>query len=121
MSGSRTEALHDAAEGIDERPLAEFAALLAEGQIAAARSLLGALASIVNGASAIARTIRKGGTLHCVAVGSSGLMAAVDALEPAGTFSIPAGQFRIPMAGACQPAWRCPERRKTMSQAAGRQ
>ena len=99
MSGSRTEALHDAAEGIDERPLTEVAALLAEGQIAAARSLLGSLYSTVNGAGAMARTIRKGGMLHYVAAGSSGLMAAVDALEPGGTFSIPADQLRIHMAG----------------------
>lgn len=99
MSGSRTEALHNAAEGLDERPLTEIAALLAEGQIAAAKSLLGALDSIVNGASAMARTIRNGGMLHYVAAGSSGLMAAVDALELGGTFSIPAGQLRIHIAG----------------------
>lgn len=99
MTGSRTEALHDSAEGLDERPLSEVAALLAEGQIAAATSLLGALDSIVSGAGAMARTIRAGGVLHYAAAGSSGLMAAADALELGGTFSIPADQIRIHMAG----------------------
>lgn len=99
MTGSRTEALHDSAEGLDERPLAEVAALLAEGQVASATALLGALDSIAGGAGAMARTIRAGGVLHYAAAGSSGLMAAADALELGGTFSIPAGQIRIHMAG----------------------
>jgi N-acetylmuramic acid 6-phosphate etherase len=47
----------------------------------------------------MARTIRDGGTLHYVAAGSSGLMAAADAQELGGTFSIPPGQLRIHMAG----------------------
>ena len=99
MTGSRTEALHDSAEGLDERPLAEVAVLLADGQIAAATSLLDALDSIVSGAGAMARTIRAGGVLHYAAAGSSGLMAAADALELGGTFSIPSDQIRIHMAG----------------------
>ena len=47
----------------------------------------------------MARAIRAGGTLHYAAAGSSGLMAAADALELGGTFSIPAAQLRIHMAG----------------------
>ncbi|MDE0523344.1 MAG: N-acetylmuramic acid 6-phosphate etherase [Boseongicola sp.] len=99
MTVSLTEALHDSAEGLDERPLAEVAALLAEGQVASATALLGALDSIVGGAGAMARTIRADGVLHYAAAGSSGLMAAADAVELGGTFSIPAGQIRIHMAG----------------------
>ncbi|SMX48063.1 N-acetylmuramic acid 6-phosphate etherase [Maliponia aquimaris] len=99
MTGRRTEALHDAARGLDQRPLAEVAALLAEGQIAAAAVLRDALTPIASGALAMARTIRQGGVLHYAAAGSSGLMAAADAQELGGTFSIPSAQIRIHMAG----------------------
>lgn len=47
----------------------------------------------------MARTISDGGALHYVAAGSSGLMAASDAQELGGTFSIPPTQIRIHMAG----------------------
>ncbi len=47
----------------------------------------------------MAKTIRSGGVIHYVAAGSSGLMAAADAQELGGTFSIPASQLRIHMAG----------------------
>ncbi len=99
MAGTRTEALHDKARGLDQRPLAEAAALLAEAQIAAARTLRDAAGDIAQGATALARTIRAGGAIHYVAAGSSGLMAAADALELGGTFSIPPAQICIHMAG----------------------
>lgn len=99
MPSSGTEALHDQAKGLDARPLAEIAALLAEGQIAAAQSVRAAIAAIAGGATALAATIRGGGVLHYVAAGSSGLMAAADAQELGGTFSIPVAQLRIHMAG----------------------
>ena len=94
-----TEALHDQAKGLDERPLAEVASVLAEGQIAAACAVRGALQNIASAASAMAHCLRSGGTLHYAAAGSSGLMAAADAQELGGTFSIPADQLRIHMAG----------------------
>ena len=97
MTGPRTEALHDRALGLDARPLIEAALLLAEGQIAAAACVKDA--AIVAAASVMADTIRCGGRLHYAAAGSSGLMAAADAQELGGTFSIPAAQVRIHMAG----------------------
>jgi len=99
MAVARTEALHDQARGLDALPLTEVAGLLAEGQIAAASTVRDALSAIVGAATAMAATIRKGGILHYVAAGSSGLMAAADAQELGGTFSIPAAQLRIHMAG----------------------
>lgn len=99
MSAHRTEALHDQAQGLDARPLAEIAAILADAQIAAAKSVRGALDGLADAARAMAATIRTGGTLHYVAAGSSGLMAAADAQELGGTFSIPSAQLRIHMAG----------------------
>ena len=47
----------------------------------------------------MADTIRGGGRLHYIAAGSSGLMAAADAQELGGTFSIPPDQLCIHMAG----------------------
>ena len=99
MTATGTEALHDEATGLDARPLPEAARILAEGQIAAAMTLRDASDCIAAAAPALADTLRAGGTLHYIAAGSSGLMAAADAQELGGTFSIPAGQLRIHMAG----------------------
>ncbi|CUH45718.1 N-acetylmuramic acid 6-phosphate etherase [Ruegeria atlantica] len=94
-----TEQLHPDANKLDPQdPVASARALL-EGQIAAAASARGALDAIARGGNAMAQTIRAGGVLHYVAAGSSGLMAAADAQELGGTFSIPANQLRIHMAG----------------------
>ena len=95
----QTEALHDQARGIDDRPLAEAAEILAQGQIAAAGSVRAVVCKIADGARALAHALRAGGTVHYVAAGSSGLMAAADAQELGGTFSIPPDQLRIHMAG----------------------
>lgn len=84
---------------MDARPLVEVAALLAESQASAAKAAIGALDQICAGARAMANTIRSGGILRYLAAGSSGLMAASDALELGGTFSIPTHQIRIHMAG----------------------
>lgn len=94
-----TEALHREAKGLDDRPLAEAALLLAEGQIEAATVLRGAARSIADAAESLAKTITEGGTIHYAAAGSSGLMAAADAQELGGTFSIPSSQLRLHMAG----------------------
>ncbi|MXQ07449.1 N-acetylmuramic acid 6-phosphate etherase [Alphaproteobacteria bacterium GH1-50] len=99
MTDRRTEALHSEAIGLDARPLAEIATLLAEGQVSAARAALDAAEQIAAAARSMAETIRGRGVLHYVAAGSSGLMAAADAQELGGTFSIPAEQLRIHMAG----------------------
>lgn len=99
MTTSGTEALHVSAKGLDERPAADVAAILAESQIAAAASVRDAAPAIARAAEAMAATIRRGGVLHYAAAGSSGLMAAADAQELGGTFSIPPAQIRIHMAG----------------------
>jgi len=94
-----TEAMHDQALGLDTRQPQEAAALLADGQIVAAEAVRSAVAELCEGANGMASTIRAGGVLHYIAAGSSGLMAAADALELGGTFSIPANQIRVHMAG----------------------
>jgi N-acetylmuramic acid 6-phosphate etherase len=77
----------------------EAAALLAEGQIVAANCVQSSIEGICAGASAMAASIRSGACIHYVAAGSSGLMAAADAQELGGTFSIPSRQLYIHMAG----------------------
>lgn len=99
MVKPQTEALHDMAKGLDTRPLTDVARVLAQGQIAAAEVVIEATSAIAEGAAAMANSIRLGGVLHYVAAGSSGLMAAADAQELGGTFSIPSAQLRIHMAG----------------------
>lgn len=99
MNTIGTEAFHDQAMGLDKRSLPQAALLLAEGQIAAAAAVRDVAPDIAKAAATLARTIRDGGIIHYVAAGSSGLMAAADALELGGTFSIPASQLRIHMAG----------------------
>ncbi|RBW59120.1 N-acetylmuramic acid 6-phosphate etherase [Ruegeria sp. A3M17] len=94
-----TEQLHPDANKLDPQDPVASARALVEGQIAAATSARGALDAIARGGNAMAQTIRAGGVLHYVAAGSSGLMAAADAQELGGTFSIPANQLRIHMAG----------------------
>ncbi len=99
MTKPVTEQLHQDAIGLDARPLTEVAELLARSQADAAAAPLSSLPTICAGAKAMAQTIRQGGVLRYLAAGSSGLMAASDALELGGTFSIPAHQIRIHMAG----------------------
>ncbi len=99
MNTPVTEQLHQDAHGLDTRPLIEVAELLATSQASAAKAPLEALAPLCDGAEAMANSIRSGGKLRYLAAGSSGLMAASDALELGGTFSIPASQITIHMAG----------------------
>lgn len=94
-----TEQLLESAVGLDLRPAHEVAALLAQGQIAAVTSVLEAIEGISAGAVAMANSIRCGACIHYIAAGSSGLMAAADALELGGTYSIPGRQLHIHMAG----------------------
>ncbi|KPA20709.1 N-acetylmuramic acid 6-phosphate etherase [Shimia sp. SK013] len=94
-----TEQCHQDAAGLDIRAPSEAALLMSEVQIQAAASTKSALNEIGAGGDLMAATIASGATLHYVAAGSSGLMAAADALELGGTFSIPAHQIRIHMAG----------------------
>ncbi|WP_424830880.1 N-acetylmuramic acid 6-phosphate etherase [Ruegeria sp.] len=99
MKTPTTEQLHKDAIGLDARPFGDIAALLARAQAEAAQAPMSAIDPICSGARAMAETIRLGGALRYLAAGSSGLMAASDALELGGTFSIPSRQIRIHMAG----------------------
>ncbi|WP_170783922.1 N-acetylmuramic acid 6-phosphate etherase [Ruegeria lacuscaerulensis] len=99
MTLPSTEQLHTDAARLDPSDLAGSARALAAGQIAAAQAIEGAVDSIAQAALAMAETLRTDGVLHYVAAGSSGLMAAADAQELGGTFSISPARLRIHMAG----------------------
>ncbi|WP_204115317.1 N-acetylmuramic acid 6-phosphate etherase [Shimia biformata] len=99
MTTRATEQLHQDAKGLDRRAPDEVARLLARGQVAAAGSAVTAAPAIAAASVAMADTIRLGGVLHYAAAGSSGLMAAADAQELGGTFSISPAHLRIHMAG----------------------
>lgn len=99
MSNKTTEHLHECAIGLDQRPAHEIGAILIESQVNAAVAVRGAIKEICEGASAMARAILGGKRIYYTAAGSSGLMAAADAQELGGTFSISEDQLRILMAG----------------------
>jgi len=99
VDAKTTEQLHSQAQALDARPVGEAARLMVEAQVAAASVVSSALQTISEASEAMAQTIRNGGALHYAAAGSSGLMAAADALELGGTFSIPSHQVCIHMAG----------------------
>jgi N-acetylmuramic acid 6-phosphate etherase len=99
MAAPNTEKLHEKAAGLDLRPLEEIAEILASGQVGAAGAVVPALAALCEGAQAMAQSLLAGGRLYYVGAGSSGLMAAADALEIGGTFGIETDRVRIVMAG----------------------
>ncbi len=103
-----TEQLHPQAEGLDTQPLTTIARALADSQRQAADSPLAALTEISNGARAMARSLGGTGNLYYVAAGSSGLMAAADAMELGGTFGIDESRIHILMAGGLPQSARMP-------------
>lgn len=99
MPSPTTEELHDMAVGLDQRQPRQVAQILVEGQIAAAGCVAPAVAALCDGAHAMAQSLLAGGSLYYVAAGSSGLMAAADAMELGGTYGIGADRVHIVMAG----------------------
>jgi len=99
LTTKATEQLHKDAMGLDLLPVEAMGEVLALGQIEAAGAVRSALPAICDGAKAMADSLRGNGRLFYVAAGSSGLMAAADAMELGGTFGIPESRICILMAG----------------------
>ncbi|MBP7002864.1 N-acetylmuramic acid 6-phosphate etherase [Amaricoccus sp.] len=99
MPLAATEARHPAAKGLQDRPLAEAAAALAEAQVAAAAAVRAALPAIAEAAEAAATTLETGGRLAYAGAGSSGVMALADALELPGTFGLAPHRAPVLLAG----------------------
>ncbi|MBZ9760650.1 N-acetylmuramic acid 6-phosphate etherase [Mesorhizobium sp. CA8] len=99
MAETRTEALHQNAEGLDVQAPEAILAFLANAQIEASKAVHGAIPAIAVAAELIAKQLKNGGKLAYAAAGSSGLMAAADALELPGTFGIARDRIAILIAG----------------------
>lgn len=99
MPAPTTEKLHDRARELDLLPLDQAARILMEGQIAATAAVVPTAAALAEGGRAMADSVRAGHRLWYIGAGSSGLMAAADALELGGTFGIAPDRVRVVMAG----------------------
>ncbi|MEO5760373.1 MAG: N-acetylmuramic acid 6-phosphate etherase [Mesorhizobium sp.] len=99
MAETRTEALHQNAEGLDIQAPDAILSSLADAQIEAAKVVRNAIPSIAAAAEIIAAKLKSGGKLAYAAAGSSGLMALADALELPGTFGIQRDRIAILIAG----------------------
>ena len=99
MAETRTEALHQNAEGLDIQAPDAILSSLANAQIEAAKAVRGAIPAIAKAAEIIAGRLNGGGKLAYAAAGSSGLMALADALELPGTFGIQRDRIAILIAG----------------------
>ncbi|QPC89806.1 N-acetylmuramic acid 6-phosphate etherase [Mesorhizobium sp. INR15] len=99
MAETRTEALHQNAEGLDIQAPDAILSSLADAQIEAAKVVRNAIPSIAAAAEIIAAKLKNGGKLAYAAAGSSGLMALADALELPGTFGIQRDRIAILIAG----------------------
>lgn len=99
MADTRTEALHQNAEGLDIQAPDAILSSLANAQIEAAKAVRGAIPAIAKAAEIIASRLNSGGKLAYAAAGSSGLMALADALELPGTFGIQRERIAILIAG----------------------
>ncbi|WP_367647747.1 N-acetylmuramic acid 6-phosphate etherase [Ruegeria arenilitoris] len=99
MLPNNTEQPHPDADRLNTQPLEEAALALAMGQQEAASAPQHSLPAVCGGAKAMARSLASGGSLYYAAAGSSGLMAAADAMELGGTFGIEENRVHILMAG----------------------
>lgn len=87
MSG--TEAIGPSSHGLETRSDADILALLSDGQERAVAAVRRAHKEIAAAAGAIADRARRGGRIVYAGAGSSGLIAALDGMELAGTFGWP--------------------------------
>lgn len=99
MTGTRTEAQHPQAPGLQDLPPQEVLARLLAGQQAAADAVRPSLPALAEAAERAATALRTGNRLAYAGAGSSGLMALADALELAGTFGIPPERTPVLFAG----------------------
>lgn len=99
MTTTLTEMSHASAKGFDTLPPLEALAILAQGQVAAARAVQEAVPDIAEAAQLAADCLAGGGRLIYAAAGSSGLMALADALELPGTYGIARDRIKVLLAG----------------------
>lgn len=99
MQGRLTETVSSQAAGIDTWPDQRILAALLGGQERAIAAVGAAFPDLARTADLAAAALGKGGRLVYVGAGSSGLIAALDALELPATFGIPPHQALAIIAG----------------------
>jgi N-acetylmuramic acid 6-phosphate etherase len=99
MQGRLTETVSNQAAGIDTWPDQRILSALLGGQERAIAAVATALPDIARAAEIAAAALGKSGRLIYVGAGSSGVIAALDALELPGTFGIPPKQALAIIAG----------------------
>ncbi|HWA51299.1 MAG TPA: N-acetylmuramic acid 6-phosphate etherase [Dongiaceae bacterium] len=99
MQGRLTETVSQSASGIDTWPDQRILSALLGGQERAVTAVQAALPDLALAADLAAAALGKGGRLIYVGAGSSGLIAALDALELPGTFGIAPDQAFAIVAG----------------------
>lgn len=99
ITAQMAEQRHISSEPVDLQPIHMAARTLLKAQRDAVDACAACADEIARAAPDLAATVARGGTLYYAAAGSSGLMAAADAMELGGTFGIPSSQVRIVMAG----------------------
>jgi N-acetylmuramic acid 6-phosphate etherase len=95
----KTEQSIPESEAVDALPPVDAAKALVLAQVAAAKSVLLCADVLAKAADTMAGALSGGGNIYYAAAGSSGLMAAADAMELKGTFGISPDRVRILMAG----------------------
>lgn len=99
MHHKTTEQRNKIARNIDNMGVDAAAAILCDGQIAAAKAVEAALPNIAHASTLLAQSIKGQGNLIYCAAGSSGLMALADALELPGTYGVSHDRIKILLAG----------------------
>ena len=99
MQGRLTETVSQSASGIDTWPDQRILSALLGGQERAVAAVQAALPDLALAADLAAGALGRGGRLIYVGAGSSGLIAALDALELPGTFGIAPDQAFAIVAG----------------------
>src|SRR5690349_16011243 len=99
MQGRLTETVSQSASGIDTWPDQRILSALLGGQERAIASVTAALTDLARATDLAAAALSKSGRLIYVGAGSSGLIAALDALELPGTFGIAPDQAFAIIAG----------------------
>lgn len=100
--------MDETGQALDLLPQGEIAQRLIEAQSRALHCLAPVQEQLTKGAALMADALRGGGALVYAAAGSSGLMAAADALELPGTFGIAPDRIHILMAGGQPTSSRMP-------------
>ncbi len=99
MKASRTEQRNPRSRGLDRKSTLDILRALSREDATVALAVRRELPRIALAVDAIAKSLRRGGTLFYVGAGTSGRLAVLDAAECPPTFGTPPGKVRAIIAG----------------------